>query len=75
VGGGLAREQNTSAGMARSYRRFPAALQRPFDKLMKQLAIRLSYQTTIAKSLVIRANGLMMVNLRRCCFVLPHAEQ
>jgi len=31
----------------------------PFDKLMKQLAIRLGYQKTIAKSLVIRANGLI----------------
>ena len=30
----------------------------PFDKLMKQLAIRLSCQKTTAKSLVIRANAL-----------------
>jgi len=29
----------------------------PFDKLVKQLSIRLSWQKTPAKSLVIRANG------------------
>ena len=31
----------------------------PFDRLIELLAIRLGYQTTIAKSLVSRANGLI----------------
>ena len=39
------------------HHRAPAASRRPFDRLMKQLAIRLSCQNTTAKSLVIRANG------------------